>query len=171
MRVIYLIDCTSKEGSIKKSLFHSYNPCCGNVTNHYRIQHLRPVYALLSHLSSVLPDTLPQWLQHTVKRFNTIGCGCFGKSCQGKSSDCTHLLLFIDQTYRMRRRRRFEWAPYSSFVTTNQFYLGVVIQMAVSCPAVCVKMHVLAGLLIPARCSMLSYTGLHTHNLFLNVAK
>lgn len=76
--------------------------------NHCRIQHLRPVYALLSHLSSVLPDTLPQWLQHTVKRFNTIGCGCFGKSCQGKSSDCTHLLLFINQTYRMRRRRRFE---------------------------------------------------------------
>ena len=145
MRVIYLTDCTSKEGSIKKSLFHSYNPRCGNVSQPLKIiiiQHLRPVYALLSHLSSVLPDTLPQWLQHTVKRFNTIGCGCFGKSCQGKSSDCTHLLLFIDQTYRMRRRKRFEWAWYSSIVKTNQFYLRVVIQTAASCPAVWVKTRI-----------------------------
>ena len=52
----------------------------------------------------MLSDTLPQWLQDTVKRLNTIGCGSFSKSSQGKSCDGSHLLLFINQAYKDKKQ-------------------------------------------------------------------
>lgn len=52
-----------------------------------------------THLSSVLSDTFPQRLQDTVKRLDTIRRGSLGKSSQSKSSDGSHLLLFINQAY------------------------------------------------------------------------
>ena len=59
----------------------------------------RPVNKAM-YLSSVLSDTLPQWLEHTVKWLNTIWGGSFSQSGQSKSSDGPDFLLLIHQTYK-----------------------------------------------------------------------
>jgi hypothetical protein len=45
----------------------------------------------------VLPDTLPQRFEDTVKGFNTIGCGSLSQGCKGQGSNGPHLLLLVNQ--------------------------------------------------------------------------
>ena len=39
-----------------------------------------------------------QWLEDTVKGLDTVWCGGFSKGGQSQGCDCSHLLLFINQT-------------------------------------------------------------------------
>lgn len=59
-----------------------------------------------THLASVLPDTLPQGLEHGVEGLDTIGCGGFSQSSDSQGTDGTHLLLLIHQTYTQSPDRR-----------------------------------------------------------------
>lgn len=51
-----------------------------------------------THLSSVLTDTLPKWLEDTVKGLNAVGSCCLSKGSQSQGSDGSNLLLLIHQT-------------------------------------------------------------------------
>jgi hypothetical protein len=50
-----------------------------------------------THFASVLTDTLPEWLEDTVKGFDTVRGGCLGQSSKSQGGDGSHFLLFIHQ--------------------------------------------------------------------------